>query len=313
MAYRLIQTESSSTGVRRIADEQLARAIGELQDPALDAAVRLHQVRKRVKKVRALLRLVRPAIGKAAFRIRNERLRRLNRQLAGPRDAQVMVETATALAGDHPDLASLGYDTAREYLQLRLETERDLGDAAGSVDMAVDTLASLRDDIANWPLYGDDFALVSGGLKQAYSRGRRALGEALSAPGDESLHALRKRIKDHVYHARLLRETWPAMMRCRVSEAGTAAGLLGDRHDLAVLVRELAAMPDGLLSDTEQKAWRQRIGREQAALQQRALWISRRLYAEPAKRFIARSRAYWLARQHAGGRADAAGEPVGRG
>lgn len=293
MTYRLERSESVARGVRRIADDQATRAISELRDPDLDHAVRVHQVRKRVKKLRALLRLVRPAMGKASFHERNDRLRQLNRELAGARDAQVRIETATALAGDHPDLASLGFDTVREYLQLQLETERELAGGDAGPGPIADTLASLRDDIGRWPLDDDGFALISRGLKSAYARGREALDDVLEQPDDEHLHALRKRVKDYAYHTRLLRDAWPAPMKCLVNEASMAAELLGDHHDLAVLGQALVVMPDGLVTDVERAAWGERIRREQARLERQALQIARRLYVEPPKHFVRRRRAYW--------------------
>ena len=63
MAYRLKRKETVVDGIRRIAHQQLARAAAELVDESLEPAAQIHQVRKRLKKLRALLRLVRVDIG----------------------------------------------------------------------------------------------------------------------------------------------------------------------------------------------------------------------------------------------------------
>ncbi len=63
MAYRLKQSESVMEGVRRIGEEQIAEAIDELRDECIARHQAVHQVRKRFKRMRGLLRLVRPGIG----------------------------------------------------------------------------------------------------------------------------------------------------------------------------------------------------------------------------------------------------------
>ncbi|MEZ4569166.1 MAG: hypothetical protein R2849_02320 [Thermomicrobiales bacterium] len=62
MAYRLEPDEALDVGVRRIATEQVEKALAELDDSDLDRHATVHQVRKRCKKIRGLLRLVRPGL-----------------------------------------------------------------------------------------------------------------------------------------------------------------------------------------------------------------------------------------------------------
>ncbi len=61
MGFRLQRGEAVNEGVRRIAGEQLEKAIAEIQNTELDRHEAVHQVRKRFKKIRGLIRLVRPA------------------------------------------------------------------------------------------------------------------------------------------------------------------------------------------------------------------------------------------------------------
>ena len=63
MLYSFQKSDPSlSAGVRRIARGQVEEAIAELDDPALEAGDAIHQVRKRCKKLRGLVRLVRPGL-----------------------------------------------------------------------------------------------------------------------------------------------------------------------------------------------------------------------------------------------------------
>ena len=53
----------------------------------------------RLKRLRALLRLVRPAMGEAAFEQENAQLRDIGLSLSGERDRHVLLETVNKLEG----------------------------------------------------------------------------------------------------------------------------------------------------------------------------------------------------------------------
>src|SRR6266567_8833517 len=63
MAYRLERDESVPQALRRIAREQLASAADELGKRGSKRAEGIHEARKSIKKVRAVLRLVRQELG----------------------------------------------------------------------------------------------------------------------------------------------------------------------------------------------------------------------------------------------------------
>ncbi len=64
MGFRLQHQESVAQGVKRIAQEQLSSAVAEIQNEELDRHEAVHQIRKRFKKIRGLIRLVRPVFQK---------------------------------------------------------------------------------------------------------------------------------------------------------------------------------------------------------------------------------------------------------
>jgi len=62
MAYRFKHGDKSvPQALKRIAREQIDKALGEIDDDQRDAAETVHQLRKRCKKLRGLIRLVRPS------------------------------------------------------------------------------------------------------------------------------------------------------------------------------------------------------------------------------------------------------------
>ena len=90
--------------VRRIADGQLEQAIAGLRrrgDSESDAAV--HAARRHIKKVRALFRLVRPALGR--YGAVDRRLRTVKRLLAPIADGEAVVDTLARLRQSTPEAA----------------------------------------------------------------------------------------------------------------------------------------------------------------------------------------------------------------
>jgi CHAD domain-containing protein len=294
LAYRLKRKETVPDGVRRVAKQQLARAAGELGDERLEPADQIHQVRKRLKKLRALLRLVRDDIGKSAYQAENDRLRTLGRRLSAARDAQVMLDTAVALAGDHPELATSGFDALRSYLQSQLEREAVDDRSAGHlIDEVSGELAAADARVDDWPLDTNGFSGLAPGLRRAYKKGRKALKHLDNDSTDDHLHAWRKRVKDQWYHGRLLESVWPEVMSCRVDELKKLSELLGDYHDLAVFQATLGQLPEDILCDGSDAQWNRCVAQEKDMLRRNAEQLGARVYAEPPKAFEHRLKRYW--------------------
>jgi len=96
MAYCFKRRESVSKAVQRLSRERIEHALGCLKDP--DRAEAVHCARKDIKKVRAVLRLVRTRISKKEFRRVTGILRDAATHLAAPRDAYVKAQTLRKLA-----------------------------------------------------------------------------------------------------------------------------------------------------------------------------------------------------------------------
>jgi hypothetical protein len=96
MAFRFKLGEPFEEGCKRIAREQIERAQSQLRDTG-DQAVAVHETRKSLKRLWALLRLIRPAIGEDTFKQENDQLRQIGLSLSGARDRYVLLETVNKL------------------------------------------------------------------------------------------------------------------------------------------------------------------------------------------------------------------------
>jgi hypothetical protein len=111
MAFHLLRNESVEEGVRRIVGEQIASAIAEVEDTRLDPHATVHQVRKRCKKIRGVIRLVRQPACEHTYQFENEWFREAARKLSFVRDAEAMREAYDKLLDTfaEPVLANMAW------------------------------------------------------------------------------------------------------------------------------------------------------------------------------------------------------------
>src|SRR5262245_18163585 len=94
MSFQLQPDESLRKSLRRIVRHQMDAVMEELQGtPKGPRDEAVHEARKSLKKIRAVLRLVRPVIGEKAYRRENTCFRDAARPLTEVRDARILRET----------------------------------------------------------------------------------------------------------------------------------------------------------------------------------------------------------------------------
>jgi CHAD domain-containing protein len=231
-AYRLHDGEPVPDGIRRIARGQLESARADLDGVStrkLEEAV--HETRKRLKRLRACLRLARDAIGQDTYQGENAAFRDAGRRLSGARDATVLIETLEALEKWAGDELRPGASAA---LVGQLEVERQRAVASLEQDEAaiaavVRELETARTRTAGWTFGADGFDALEPGLRRIYRRGRRAMKATADEPSTENLHEWRKRAKDLWHVLQILRPAGPKRIRssrdahisCRTCSATT--------------------------------------------------------------------------------------------
>ena len=126
MPYRLKKSESVPEGLRRIVGEELSSAVDQLANSKKREEA-IHEARKTIKKVRGILRLVRPHSA-AIYRVENRRFRDIGRKLSELRDAASIIEAFDALLEKHKaSLESGAFSGIRRDLQRsKHETEQSL-------------------------------------------------------------------------------------------------------------------------------------------------------------------------------------------
>jgi len=270
-SFSLRRSESAVANVRRVMVAQLDQALAALRTMEEDPERRVHRVRTRMKKVRAILRMLRPVLPDLA-REENRRCRDVARALAGARNADVAVRTFDELLEDAEPPTDVG------PVRAALRSARIDDGAPVTSDRAAELERSLldcRERIESMEPDRAGFGLLGPGLGRGHRACRKRLRTAIEAPSPEALHELRKRVKDHWYQVRLLERIDRPRLRGRRRALKELAGVLGDRNDLDLLRSRLA---EGLLA---------------AELEDRSRELGRRLFRRSTDDFLDSMRRRW--------------------
>lgn len=294
MPFRILDPRQAADEVRRIAREQIDRALGEIDDASLERGPTVHSVRKRCKKLRGLLRLVRKPLGKA-YKRENACFRDASKSLADLRDAEVMVETHDAL------MERFGDEVRRSsFAPVKGKLTRRLNELVGEEQDVDERLAAFRAEmvaarerVADWPLDPAGFKPLAKGLRKTYRRGRKAMRRALRRERGKDFHQWRKRVKYHWYHLRLLEDCWPAVVGAREEALDRLSDLLGDEHDLSVFRHRVTGGSIEIADESRREALLALVDRRQSELRDQAKRVGRRVFSRDEHRLAEEMAGYW--------------------
>lgn len=292
MTYRLEPQRSLTQTVRQIAAAQIGEVLTEF-GKAAPSATAVHETRKAIKRLRALLQLIRHGVNPDDLRREKQRLRHVAHSLAGARDAQVMLETACKLK-DGP-LSETAQGASQLLIGLlekqRVSAEAKLSTKAGTLPLA--ELEQARAAMRTLPLDSLTLDKVFDAFTEAYRRGRKRHAALRADSHDEGFHDLRKDVQKHWRHLQLFSEAWPKTMRPYVSLARSLSETLGEDHDLAVLAVYVRENSGKLGPMRGVEAYLRACASRQTKLRQHADLLARRLYAEKPGALCRRIAAYW--------------------
>ncbi len=294
MAYRLEHDESVASGLRRVIAEEIESAGEGLsggKKTARDAAI--HDARKSIKKVRATLRLVREQMGDV-WKPENARLRDIAARLSQFRDALAIIQTFDDLKNRYKDeAAGTRLRSIRTGLVKRRRESSQEEDMGIVLNSAAAGLRRISRQVKNWPLAGNGFEIITAGLEKTYRDGRKALEHAHRDPNPENFHELRKRVKDHWYHIRLLEGLWTDVMSAYEKSLKDLEDWLGEDHNLTVLKETVTAEPASYGKPTEIDLMVELIEKYQKELRADAVPLAERIYEEKPGEFSRRMKHLW--------------------
>jgi CHAD domain-containing protein len=295
LAYSFQPQAGVPQEIKRIAVEELEGAIGSLCGRRMSRDLAIHDARKHVKKLRALLRLVRDEFGEA-FTPLNTRLRDAGRALSQFRDAIATLETFDSVKDKFAhDVGGRNLAFVRQGLILHKARTEERARIEKVMREVPAELLAVRQDVDRWPLVSDGFSAIAAGLKAVYRRGRKAMELARTDPRPENFHEWRKRVKDRWYHARLLH----GLRKDELDEDKDSLKKLEDRlgmeHNLAVLRTTVEAEPGLYGTTVDITILFELLERYQKELREESLSLGEEIYQEKPRQLIARLGRIWPA------------------
>lgn len=258
MPYLIRDKEHVDVEVRRVFGEQVHRARALLADWRANPRDNVHQARQAFKRIRALLRLIRPG-ARYVYRVENMVFRDLARSLAYARDTEAVVEALGLLDGRVTGpLAQESLRMLRHGLQQRASRERDCGilDLQGRIESACAALDEAAARLRAAPLESLRRKHLRRGAQRTVDACRDGFRRASGSGAPEDLHEWRRDVKYAYHQTRLLDQVIPAWARAAGPVLGTLAEILGHHQDLTILDHLLRTQADELNIDVHLRAIR---------------------------------------------------------
>jgi CHAD domain-containing protein len=284
---------SFGDGLAAAARSIIADARASLADAELSDAETVHEVRKALKRWRALMRLLSRPLGEQAEQMRIE-ARELMRALGTARDAQSTLDAVADLGKADIPFSETSMATIRARINEIKGAAEQTGFSKGMRDRLTRYLDFATLSLERWPLKAIDFDTVADALTVTYRRARQLVPDSWPDSDAEHLHDLRRRVVEHRHQMDLVEHLWPRLGQVWAEEAQRLRNRLGACQDLAVLATFTG--PHQPLAP-----WRSRltplIEARRANHLKTAARLAGRLFAEKPKAFRRRIAALYSARR----------------
>lgn len=306
--FNFIPGETLAAGLRRLSIEQFEVALDGLTDSSADRDGAIHEMRKASKRLRALLRMVRPSIGDKVYKAENGVLRDAAARVSGVRDGAVMVDAVQRIRSRYGHLLapSVFGDVEMRLVQRHERMASHVLDNEEVIRHLVTVLYRARSRYAAWPVDPDDprfgnkvipngFRAIGPGIVNTYSRGRWEMRLAYARPAAEHFHAWRKRVKYLRHQMEIFSPVWPEVIDGLASSLSSLGDVLGDEHDQSEMIKLVASLPE-LVDDPDERNLLIALSHQRRReLQAAARVMGARVFAEDPGQFGTRLKAYWSA------------------
>ncbi|MBA4147061.1 MAG: CHAD domain-containing protein [Verrucomicrobia bacterium] len=297
MAFHFKRGEGVAVGIHRLLQEQVDCSIQRFAE-CIHPGDSVHAVRKNIKKIRAILTLVRPHFESKAYRRETEILREISKLLAPVRDTQVHLQTLKSLAAHlRIKRGDKSFAAIEHLLEMECRKVRKIFFSTHEDRKATKLLKAAKKGIAGLKIVKQkgDWKLLSHGIRDTYKCGKKGLLTGQEEGGAEEFHEWRKSVKRLWYQMRLLSPAWPVVIQALNDELGRLGEDLGIDHDLFVLRTIIEELPASALSVKQREYLFRLIAKRQGELRREALSLGKRIYYESPAQFCKRVGQYWEA------------------
>jgi len=293
MTFRLDPALPVSDALRTAALAELDIAHNSLATPP-DRHKGVHSARKCFKRLRSLLVLARPGMPEPVYAGLNARVARIGKELAAARDAHALLDAVNTLERNtEPGLGEGPMEALRGWLgERRKAAERNLEQSSAA--QSLQSLLELRPRFTGLAVYPNDFTPLAKGLERSYRDARQQFKIALESKDADAFHEWRKGVQQHWRQMQLLAPCWPSSLGARAEAAKTLSQILGDDHDIAMLMHLMTAPTMTFGSPDDVSGFLKRCKMRIKALRNDAKVRGEQLFVEKPKPFASCIHAYWI-------------------
>ena len=225
---------------------QILAAFRALNSDTLDGLT--HEIRQRLKRLRAVIRLLREPLGTRRYRTEDRVIRAAGRALGPLREGQAALTTLDGLQRRFfPGKPPATLLAARE--KLAAQARQCASDLVGGAVFAtqISALEGVITRLTEWPVKGFGWKEMRRAIKHSYRCSKEHGEQAHDASDVDCLHCWRKRANDLWQYLRMLRRVCPGLAGELAREYEVLGAFLGDYHDVVVLRASLEKQGDALL------------------------------------------------------------------
>lgn len=280
-------------GLLRICDALIQNAVERIKRPSHDREEDIHGVRITIKHLRAILRMVRPAIGEPTFRRENVSLKKTAQRLAFTRDITAGRQSLERLS------KAASHKAGRQAVSLMLDHYRKNvvppppARRASAMRAVATALERSRLRLRKLHFTANDWQAMGPGLESVYRVCRKRMKRAYAAGGDEAFHRWRIRVKNFYYELQSLAPVWPKRFGRMIKRLKKLQDKLGDDHDLVVLKAALRRTPGSFGETTAIKIALCQLRKRSRKLRRDSRPLATAIFKEKPSRFVRHLQHQW--------------------
>lgn len=234
------KNEPVSSGIRRILHDLTDGVLFHCADRT-DIHMSIHEIRRNLKKIRAILRLIKDVPGYKDYDHDNQFYRDMGRILSEIRSIEILDTSLQLMRSKfrhlryHHSFDKISkqiFQNRNEIIKNKIEKERVLDYIASEIGENNYRLTEIQLDY-------NSYSVFLSGIKRAFSQGRKYMKICRENPDIHSIHEFRKKVKYLLSQLQVVYQLFPEMFKTYISildKIGDRLGIYRDLYELAEFI-----------------------------------------------------------------------------
>jgi CHAD domain-containing protein len=227
--------------LKRMILKEMHYVIDCIQDNDQIVSLKIHEIRKAFKVIRAILRMVRDSVGYSVYFRENVFFRDLSRHLSDARDNEVLLQRAKIVQLNMPPGLK---DAGSERMINELDTVRDrslqeIVKGENLIKLMSDELNQSTLRIKNLHINNEGFGVIESGILRTYNQALKYLNKTTEEPGETNIHEFRKRVKYLWYQIMILKPLYSRMLKAVIKSLESISEDFGLHRDYTLFIQRM--------------------------------------------------------------------------